>query len=222
MEPLIDSNYEIIADSDKFIAVNKSGDCPTHEGGLYKENCLTRLLEKKFKKRFHPVYRLDRETSGIVIFAKESKYVNEIKLEDKEYVAIVEGRIDQEIKVDKPIGEVKGEHINWKKGVVAGAKDAITKIFPIKFNENFSLVKIIPLTGRQHQIRVHMQHIKHPIMDDKVYGKSDKLFKEYLEGKKVDGLMQRQALHMSKINVDGLMIESPMPQDMKKAVDFLF
>ena len=85
MEPEIDDSFRILFEDNEIVVVDKSGNCPVHEGGLYKENCLTRMLEKKFG-RLLPCYRIDRETSGIVVFGKRKV----CKVEDKEYVGIPE------------------------------------------------------------------------------------------------------------------------------------
>lgn len=220
-EPKVDAKVSVVYEDDKYIAVSKSGNMPVHEGGLYKENCLTAILEKKLGYRVYPIYRLDRETSGIVVFAKKREYVKESKVENKEYIAIIAGKLDKEITVDKPIGEVKGDHIKWKKAVVKNkedGKESITKIFPMRCNDKFSLVKISPLTGRQHQIRVHLQHIGHPILGDKVYGESDKLFKDYLEGKEVCGEIKRQALHLARITLNGKTVEAKIPDDIDNII----
>jgi 23S rRNA pseudouridine955/2504/2580 synthase/23S rRNA pseudouridine1911/1915/1917 synthase len=150
MEPEIDPTFEILLETDEFIAVNKSGNCPVHEGGLYKENCLVRILEKKFGHRYFPVYRLDRETSGIVVFAKKSEFVKKIfdSISEKEYVAVCRGNLSEKQTIDLPIGETKGEHIDWKKCISDDGKKSKTEIMPIQFSDGFSIVKAIPKTGR--------------------------------------------------------------------------
>jgi len=217
MEPEINPEFEILYEDDDCVAVNKSGNCPAHEGGLYHENTLTRLLEKRFNYRLYPVYRLDRETSGIIVFAKNRNAVKNIKIFNKEYLAVCTGRIrDNKFTISKPIGEVKGEYIKWKKAVRPEGKPAITHIKVVKRYEDRTLALIKTETGRQHQIRVHMQSVKHPIMNDKIYGKTDKIFKEYLEGRNVK---TRQALHLHKIILKNKTIISEMPGDMKKLTD---
>jgi RluA family pseudouridine synthase len=220
-EPNIDPKIEILHEDDSCIAVSKSGNIPVHEGGLYKENCLTRILEKKFGFRLLPVYRLDRETSGIVIFAKKSSEVK--RLHDaitlKEYTAVCEGNIAKKQKIDVKIGECAGEHIKWKKCVSKEGKEALTEINPVKNFKGFCVVHAIPKTGRQHQIRVHLSHIGNPIVGDKWYGKSDKMFKDYLEGKKdYSSLIDRQALHLGKIVLFGKEIIAELPRDMDELI----
>jgi RluA family pseudouridine synthase len=216
-EPLVDSKFDIVYEDENCVVVNKSGNIPVHEGGLYKKNCLTALLEKKLGFRVFPVYRLDRETSGLVVFAKNREAFKKIKISEKEYIAVCNGKIDKEIIIDKPIGEKKGDFINWKKCVVEHGKNAKTKIIPIKNFKDYSIVKIIPYTGRQHQIRVHLSYIRHHILGDKVYGESDKKFKDYLEGK-FDDKIKRQMLHLRKIKLNSQLIEAKLPSDMNSLI----
>lgn len=212
-EPLIDPSFDIVYEDKDCIVVSKSGNIPVHEGGLYKKNCLTALLEKKLGFRVFPVYRLDRETSGLVVFAKNKSSFKKINISEKEYIAVCKGKIDKEITVDEPIGETKGDFIDWKKCVSPDGKPAKTRIIPIKNFLEYTIVRVLPLTGRQHQIRVHLSHIGHPILGDKVYGESDKLFKDYLEGKEVRGI-KRQLLHLFKIKLNGKEVEAKIPEDM--------
>ena len=223
-EPQIDPSHEIIYEDDSVVIVNKSGNLPVHEGGLYKENCLTKILENRYGHRLFPVYRIDRETSGIVVFARSSEKVKEIapKIRHKEYIAVCRGKIDKIIKIDEPIGECKGEHIRWKKCVSKEGKSAVTVVLPDKSTEKYSIVTVKPQTGRQHQIRVHLSHIGHPIIGDKIYGESDELFRQHLEGKgRKTGLIPRQALHLAKIEYDERTYEAELPDDMRELIERL-
>lgn len=214
-EPVVDHTYSILYENDLMVAVSKPGNMPVHEGGLYVHNCLTAILEKKFGYRLFPVFRLDRETSGIVIFAKNSCDVKKLfnSIQSKEYLALVRGVVKEEMVIDEPIAETTGDYIRWKKCVRSDGKKSVTTIFPVRVIGDYTLVRVRPLTGRQHQIRVHLSHTGHPIMGDKVYGESDKLFKEYVDGGEV-GL--RQMLHLARVVVAELIIECEMPEDMKE------
>lgn len=206
----IDANYEVIAETDEFLLVNKSGNIPVHEGGRYQENSLTKLLEKKHGK-VTPVYRLDCETSGLILFAKKNEYVKKLfdNSGDKEYVAVVQGIIDKPVVIDEPIGECKGEFVTWKKCVSKDGRSSITQVYPIKSFDNKTLIRLILKTGRQHQIRVHLSHIGHPILHDKIYGESEEKFIRYLNGE----VLPRQLLHMRKIRVYDKFYESKIPDD---------
>jgi 23S rRNA pseudouridine955/2504/2580 synthase/23S rRNA pseudouridine1911/1915/1917 synthase len=206
----VDTAYEVIADTEEFLLVNKSGNIPVHEGGRYQENSLTKVIEKKYGKAY-PVYRLDRETSGLILFAKKRECVHKLfsNIGDKEYVAIVQGNVDKPMTLDFPIGECKGEHVTWKKCVDENGKKAKTEVYPIKSFEDKTLVRVIPKTGRQHQIRVHLSHIGHPIMNDKIYGDSEEKFIRYLNGE----ILPRQLLHMKKIRIYDKTYEIELPHE---------
>lgn len=214
-EPEIDDGFDIIHETDKYVAVGKSGNCPVHEGGLYRLNCLTRIIEDHFGYRLYPVYRLDRETSGIVVFAKMRDYVRSIRISGKEYLAICEGMVREGIKIDVPIGERQGDFVRWKKCVDPLGKAAATRIFPVSSHESMSVISAVLQTGRQHQIRVHMQHIGHPIVGDKMYGDTDRHFADYIARIPCQLPMRRQALHLARIVVDGTLIRCPVPADME-------
>jgi 23S rRNA pseudouridine1911/1915/1917 synthase len=133
-------------------------------------------------------HRIDAETSGLVLVAKNKqastilKTMFEHRKCDKEYLALVKGQLKNNITIDKPISKsnstikVKMTCEN-KKGKVS-----ITHIHPLEFNkkDNTTLVKAIPITGRQHQIRVHLDSIGHTILGDPIYGIDDQIVDEYL------------------------------------------
>jgi len=123
-------------------------------------------------------HRIDQETSGLVLVTK-NKYSDMIlkeKFENKEYkksyLAIVQG------KLEKPVGG----KIGVKMCTSEDGKDSYTEIKPFKYDSvtNQTLVEAMPLTGRQHQIRVHLYHIGHPIVGDPIYGVDEEIADRYL------------------------------------------
>ncbi|OCL84251.1 Ribosomal large subunit pseudouridine synthase D [Arcobacter porcinus] len=136
------------------------------------------------------IHRIDAETSGLVIVGKNKK--SEIELKDmfqdkkyhKSYLAIVNGEIKNEIRIDKALDR-EGLLIGVRMKVCnehEGGKESITIIKPIFYNKdkNLTLVEAIPLTGRQHQIRVHLHSIGHTILGDPIYGVDDVNAENYL------------------------------------------
>ena len=126
------------------------------------------------------IHRIDAETSGLVIVGKNKK--SEIELKDmfqekkyhKSYLAIVQGEITEELKIDKALDR-EGKAIGVRMKVCSqeeGGKESITIIKPIIYDKekNLTLVEALPLTGRQHQIRVHLNSIGHKIIGDPLYG----------------------------------------------------
>ncbi len=136
------------------------------------------------------VHRLDKDTSGVLVVAKENvahlglaQQMQERKIE-KKYIALVYNNFkERQGTINAPLGR---HPVNRKKmSVLSKGKEAITHFKVLKQFADFALLEITPLTGRTHQIRVHLSYIKHPIIGDKVYGRK--------ETENVG--MKRQALH---------------------------
>ncbi|MBO4569933.1 MAG: RluA family pseudouridine synthase, partial [Clostridia bacterium] len=122
------------------------------------------------------INRLDKDTSGLMIIAKDSIAQKDIKNIKKTYFAICEGKIDQNLVINKKIDTIKNNGINERKRVITNnGKDAETYIYPIKTNGNLSLVKIELKHGRTHQIRIHLSSNNTPLLGDEIYGKRSKL-----------------------------------------------
>lgn len=129
------------------------------------------------------VHRIDKETSGLVLVSK-NKFVEAILKEmfekkeyKKTYLALVNGEIKREITIDAPIGHPKKSRIHLKMGVIEDGKSSQTIITPLSYDakNNQTLVEAIPLTGRQHQIRVHLDYIGHSIVGDPIYGVAEEI-----------------------------------------------
>ncbi len=130
------------------------------------------------------VHKLDRETSGSMVVAKDKETFEILSSQfknhevEKEYVALVEGMVEKDsFVIDAPLGRNKKEyrqsvHPSNPRGQL---REAITAVSVISRNEktNTTLVSLIPKTGRTHQLRVHMAHIRHPILGDKIYGNKE-------------------------------------------------
>ena len=167
------------------------------------------------------VHRLDKETSGIIIIAKnnrsfESLY-NMFKSREihKEYIGLVKGVIKQnEGTIKSPIA--RHPKLKIKQAVVENGKKSITNYQLIKIIKNYSLLRIHILTGRMHQIRVHLSSIGHPVVGDTLYGKKSK---ELDDG--------RHFLHANKITfnhpVNGkiMKFESKLPEDLKMKLNII-
>ncbi|MDR0408093.1 MAG: RluA family pseudouridine synthase [Campylobacteraceae bacterium] len=145
-----------------------------------------------YGKNANIVHRLDKETSGLLMVSKnkseerELKKLFENKNVRKEYIALVRGEIKEHFIVDAPIlVNSNYDEIKLKVRIDERGKEAITEIFPIKYFEylDATLIKAVPKTGRQHQIRVHMFHVEHSIVGDPIYGQTLRTGADYLDGK---------------------------------------
>ena len=121
--------------------------------------------------------RLDKETSGVMLFAKTEEFrklaIKEFKQKKvyKEYVAIVEGKLVEDITINMPIHTIKGKSAKSKIDELKG-KEAITHISPYMIEGSKSKIKIVIENGRTHQIRVHLQYAGYPIIGDLQYGRA--------------------------------------------------
>ena len=137
----------------------------------------------------HLVARLDRETSGVVVLAKNPvaarKYQMAIEHRHvrKTYAAVLDGELSSPVRVDQPIGKCCSSAVYSKMQVLetGDTKNAVTTFTPLNFANGYTICKVEIETGRRHQIRVHAQAIGHSIVGDKLYGPNEKLFIEFVE-----------------------------------------
>lgn len=212
----VDLNHPIIFEDENILIIDKPRGLLVH--GDEHEKTLTLANEVLnylyFKGEYNPkdkgftpapAHRLDRNTSGLVVFAKN--LVSLQQLEDlfknkdqisKEYLALVKGKLDRNYEIDAPL--LKDE----KTGIVRISKEgksALTYVEKVKFYGDFTLVNVIILTGRTHQIRVHLASIGYPVIGDSKYGD----FKTNKEIKESFGF-ENQFLHAYKLSfkrIDG-------------------
>ena len=138
-------------------------------------------------RKVHMPSRLDRETSGVVVVAKS--YPDASRLQRavqrrqvrKVYHAILTGELRGPVRVDQPNGKAPESAVSVRRAVVPGGAAAITDFEPLACRLGLTLVRVIPHTGRNHQIRVHAQWLGHPVAGDKLYGPDETLFLEFLE-----------------------------------------
>jgi len=179
------------------------------------------------------VHRLDKETSGLVI-ASKNKFAESIlkqmfqnKEIQKKYLAVVKGHIEKELTIKKPILANKDENIKVKVLIHPEGRESITIIKPIKKIGENTLVECIPLTGRQHQIRVHLFSIGHPIVGDPLYGVDNSFADRYLnkqvndeERIKVTGA-KRLMLHAYKLEFEFMNNKYILTSEFKDLKEFL-
>ncbi|KAM8833672.1 pseudouridylate synthase RPUSD2 [Synchiropus picturatus] len=176
--PVVGSPLRILVDDGEVLVLDKPASIPVHPCGRFRHNSVIFILGKEHGiSALHTVHRLDRLTSGVLLFARtleKSKVLDQLvrdrKLE-KEYVCRVDGEFpDGELICEEPILVV-----SFKIGlcrVDAKGKECRTVFNRISFNGKSSVVRCLPLTGRTHQIRVHLQYLGFPIVNDPIYGSS--------------------------------------------------
>ena len=159
----------------------------------------------------HLINRLDRETSGVVLMAKNSETAGELgkileaRAIEKEYLAIVHGHVREEYGlIDAPLGKDENSIVAVKDRVRPDGTAAQTEFFVrrrfSRDERNFTLLRIIPRTGRKHQIRIHLAHVSHPIVGDKLYGGDEDLYLALVQNRLTDAqrvqlIFENQALH---------------------------
>ena len=212
-------NLDILYEDDAFLIINKPPNIPVHPSMLHFEDSLSNGVKYYFNqinlnRKIRPVNRLDKDTSGIIIFAKndymQECLVKQMKLGifKKEYIALLEGNVDHNSDtINAPIARKDTSIIERE---ISNTGDiAITHYELLKNYNEYAYVKFILETGRTHQIRLHSKYIGHPILGDTLYGNSY-------------NLINRQALHAYKIcfihpiTKNKLQIIAEIPEDIKK------
>jgi 23S rRNA pseudouridine955/2504/2580 synthase/23S rRNA pseudouridine1911/1915/1917 synthase len=223
----------IIFENDDFIAINKEpGMLSIPDRHDETQFSLYKILSQQYGKIFI-VHRLDRDTSGLILFAKNEathKYLSQLFEQrniEKKYVGIVRGSLpEKNSSVNEPIAEhptKKGVMVISKKG-----KPSLTNYEVLEDFGIYSLVRFDIQSGRTHQIRVHTKSIGHPIICDEVYGdgkpvllssfkKKYKLSQNDLEERPLISrlALHSTSLHFADIHKKEFFIEAPLPKDMK-------
>ncbi len=241
----------IVYEDEFLIVVNKPPGMVTHPAYknysgtlvnalLHHSQTLSQLHSKEDESEFvRPgiVHRLDKDTSGLLVIAKDenthAKLAKQFaaKTTEREYNAIVWGKFKHPRgTIDAPLGRSKSDR--RKVTVVAEGKNAVTDYEVIEEFDYLSFIRLHLRTGRTHQIRVHMAHIHHPVFGDETYGGRE-IVAGGIEGKKkaeVNNLLEmlsRQALHAKKlgfvhpIRKEMARFESEIPDDMQRVLNFL-
>ena len=176
-EPPANRSLKVVYQDPNIRVFNKPAPIPVHPSGRYFQNSMTEILKRLYPKEIpRPVQRLDAITTGVIVFARTRDVAGVLMDEfmshriKKEYLALVEGEPETEkFCIDAPIGILKGSH-RGVGGQIKNAKWAKTEVQWLASKDGYSLLKIIPLSGRTNQIRVHLSSYGLPIYNDQVYG----------------------------------------------------
>lgn len=187
----IKGELDILFEDEHIILVNKPYYMPVHPTKIHQEDTLANILcyymqQKGEYYTFRAINRLDRDTSGCLLIAKDRYTANCLPTTvSKEYVAACEGEINSSGTVNAPIKVMEGRSI--QRVVSADGAPSITHYFPVFTKNDHTLTRFILETGRTHQIRCHMSSISHPLAGDDMYGGSL-------------NFISRQALHCNKMS----------------------
>ena len=237
------TNIDILYSDEDIVVINKpSGMLSIPDRFEASKENLSVLLKTHFNGDIFVVHRIDRETSGILCFARTAdahKHLNNqflLHKVDKTYYAFIDGHLDEE---EGTIDARIAPHPYQEGKMIAGkvGKDALTHFKVLEKFRLGSFVEIKIETGRTHQIRTHFKYINHPLLVDSIYGKREAVFGKDIKGHKYHAiikpeeedrpLLHRLSLHAGKL---GLMHptkeikmewEAPLPKDMKATLNQL-
>jgi len=232
VEPEVPRELPLLHADDAFYAVDKPAGIAMHPTAKWHFSTVTAVLREKFPdERLQITHRLDLETSGVLLIARTYEAAVALKRAfakrrvHKRYVALVHGALDGEGVVDAPLG-LAGGLVRVKMAVRADGLPSRTRWKVRARAGEYTLVDCWPETGRQHQIRAHLDHLGHPIVGDKLYP-DETVFAAYQDhgwdavAEKL--ALRRQALHAAELRFphpttgDEVVIESPLPADLQVA-----
>ena len=216
--PPVPGELDIVYEDMDLVVINKAPGVPVHQGPGHYDDTVGNFLLYHYEQEgecadFHPVHRLDRGTSGLLVAAKHPHAQEGLKNQlhtgafRRTYLAVCEGRLrPPEGKIDLPLGPKPGSLIEQM--VRPDGKSAVTRYKTLEAGEGFSLLKLELETGRTHQIRVHLAHLGHPLLGDFLYGRECRT-------------PGRPALHSTHISLlhplTGVRLEldAPLPADLR-------
>ena len=236
---------EILHEDDDLIVVNKQPGIVVHPVGSHRFNTLINALHQRYrdltdaKNDVVPklAHRLDRDTSGVLVAVKSGRHdrgapvVFQNADVRKEYLAIAEGVLaDDEGEIDLPIGPDTDLDAGYtRRKVTPGGQPARTGYRVVERFKSFTLVQLRLFTGRQHQIRVHLAALEHPVVCDRAYGLREALLLSDVrpvgDGESNERLLDRQALHAWRITFahpatgEDATYEAPLAADMARALE---
>jgi len=221
---------EIIYQDEHLIAINKPHGLLVHQSSIARDatEFALQMLRNQVGKHVSPVHRLDRKTSGILLFAldKESEIAMHQQFmnseTDKKYLAILRGFAPDEMDIDYPLAKENGTMQDAFTSFRTLQKAEVEVAFGKHSTSRYSLVEATPKTGRMHQLRRHFSHILHPIIGDRTHGcnKQNKFFLEQWN-------MTTMLLHASELifihpkTAEKIHLKAALHEEFKRVMDFM-
>jgi tRNA pseudouridine65 synthase len=214
MQRVLSIFCRIISYNEYLVAINKPSGLLVHKSPIDKHETqfALQLVRDQIGQYVYPIHRLDKPTSGVLLFALSAEIAQTMSLlfrssqVHKEYIAVVRGYTEDASLIDYPLKQMLDTKEQKKQGITKEVQEAQTQFqrlatvelpFPVSRYPvaRYSLIKLFPKTGRKHQLRRHMKHIFHPIVGDTKHGRGEhnKLFREKYE-------CHRLLLHSNKIS----------------------
>jgi 23S rRNA pseudouridine1911/1915/1917 synthase len=222
----------IVYEDARLLVVNKPGDIVCHPSKAGPWSSLVGALREYAKLDVvHLVFRLDRETSGIVVLAKDAKMASRLQRAVQErkvakaYLAVLTGELAAPVTVNQPLGDDTASPVFLKTCVQPDGQAAVTHFTPLATAGGFTLVRVVTETGRKHQIRAHAQWLGHLMVGDKIYGPDARCYLDFIDHGWTEALaakllLPRQALHCAEIDLRPAGLEqvftAPMPADLRE------
>jgi 23S rRNA pseudouridine1911/1915/1917 synthase len=239
-EPPVPRHFTVLAEDETFLAIDKPAGLPMHTTAKYWRNTLTALLRERYPTEALQIcHRLDRETSGVLLVARGPEASSLLKRAfarrrvSKSYLALVHGHPDPpEGVIDRPL-KLLDTPTHLMMGVAADGLPSLTRYRVCARYPSHALLEAEPQTGRQHQIRVHLASVGHPVVGDKLYRASERQFMAFCDGGLTPDLLAafdglpRHALHAHRLTFPHprtgapVTIESPLPPDLVAYIEAL-
>lgn len=232
-EPPVDRSFEVLEETPDYWIISKPGNLPCHPAGVFFRNTLWHVLRERYGGDIHIATRLDRETSGVVLAARNpgtaaefTRALTEANVR-KRYLAIVHGDFPPELTADGWLSYDPATAIRKKRrftfNPVPESERSETSFRLLKRHNGLSIVEAFPRTGRLHQIRATLFSLGFPMVGDKLYGVDDSFFTRFIDDKLTDAdrarlILPRQALHAAELRMPyrggELRASAPLPLDM--------
>ena len=234
IEPEVPRDFAVLAQDETFIAIDKPAGLPMHTTAKFWKNTLVAILRERYPaERVQICHRIDRETSGVLLIARTPEAASFLKKSfanravKKAYLALVHGcPAEREGIIDRPM-RLLDTKTHVMMGVETGGLPAVTRYRVVQEYPRHSLIEASPETGRQHQIRVHLASLGHPIVGDKLYRASEADFMKYCDVGLTPELLERfdhlprHALHAARLTFPhpttklNITVECPLPKDLR-------